>query len=56
MFIQEHQPGARAFVDFIELEGINVTIAGQLLSHRLFHFRLPLSHWSFMSVVLGGES
>lgn len=56
MFIQEHQPGAQAFVDFTELKGINVTIAGQPLSHRLFHFRLPWSHWSWMSVVLGGES
>lgn len=56
MFIQEHQPGAQAFVDFTELKGINVTIAGQPLSHRLFHFRLPWSHWSWMNVVLGGES
>lgn len=56
MFIQEHQPGAQAFVDFTELKDIDVTIAGQPLSHRFFHFRLPWSHWSWMSVVLGGES
>lgn len=56
MFIQEHQPGARAFVDFTELKGVEVTIACQRLHHRLFHFRLPWSHWSWMNVVLGGES
>lgn len=56
MFMQEHQPGARALVDFTELKGVEVTIDGQPLQHRLFHFRLPWSHWSWMSVVLGGES
>ena len=56
MFIQERQPGAQAFVDFTELKSIAITIAGQPLPHRLFHLRLPWSHWSWMSVVLGGES
>lgn len=29
---------------------------GKLLTHKLYHFRLEWSHWSWMRVVLGGES
>lgn len=43
--------------DYItELEGVVVTIAGKLLAHKLYHFRLEWSHLSWMWVVLGGES
>ncbi len=41
---------------FTELKGVVVTIAGKLLAHKLYHFRLEWSHWSWMRVVLGGES
>ena len=33
-----------------------VTIAGEALEHRLYHFRLAYSGWSHVTVVLGGES
>jgi hypothetical protein len=33
-----------------------VTIAGEELEHRLYHFRLAYSGWSHVKVVLGGES
>ncbi|EMV4468178.1 IS21 family transposase, partial [Escherichia coli] len=56
MFRQRHQPGLRGLSDFTELKGVVVTIAGKLLAHKLYHFRLEWSHWSWMRVVLGGES
>ncbi|KFC06357.1 transposase [Trabulsiella guamensis ATCC 49490] len=56
MFRQWHQPGLRGLSDFTELKGVVVTIAGKLLAHKLYHFRLEWSHWSWMRVVLGGES
>lgn len=56
MFRQRHQPGLRGLSDFTELKGVVVTIAGNLLAHKLYHFRLEWSHWSWMRVVLGGES
>ena len=56
MFRQQHQPGLRGLSDFTELKGVVVTIAGKLLAHKLYHFRLEWSHWSWMRVVLGGES
>ncbi|MEX8729384.1 IS21 family transposase, partial [Salmonella enterica] len=54
MFRQRHQPGLRGLSDFTELKGVVVTIGGKLLAHKLYHFRLEWSHWSWMRVVLGG--
>lgn len=56
MFRQRHQPDPRGLSDFNELKGVVVTIAGKLLAHKLYHFRLEWSHGSWMRVVLGGES
>src|SRR5208282_3015237 len=36
--------------------GLGVSIAGQKLAHRLYHFRLAFSGWAHAEVVLGGES
>ena len=35
---------------------LGVTIAGQPLDHRLYHFRLAYSGFEHAHVVLGGES
>lgn len=40
MFRQLHQPGLRGLSDFTELKGVVATIAGNLLAHKLYHFRL----------------
>jgi hypothetical protein len=42
--------------DFTEVTDLGVTIAGELLDHRLYHFRLPFSGFEHAHVVLGGES
>jgi hypothetical protein len=31
-------------------------VAGEVLEHRLFHFRLPYSGWCHVAVIHGGES
>ena len=56
MFRQRKEPGRLGLSDFTELGAIEITVAGERLSHRLYHFRLPYSGWSFISVILGGES
>lgn len=56
MFRQEHHPGLRALSDFTQLKGTVITINGRPLEHKLFHFRLEWSRWSWMRVVTGGES
>jgi hypothetical protein len=56
IFRQTHPPGAQGLSDFTDANGLGVTIAGQPLAHRLYHFRLAFSGWAHVEVVLGGES
>jgi transposase InsO family protein len=56
MFRQVQEPGRQGLSDFTELKDVAVTIAGEPLEHRLYHFRLAYSGWSHVKVVLGGES
>ena len=56
MFRQVQEPGRQGLSDFTQLKAIVVTIEGEPLAHRLYHFRLAFSGWSHLKVVLGGES
>ena len=56
MFRQLHPPGQQALSDFTEVAELAVTIAGQPLDHRLYHFTLAFSGWEHAEVGLGGES
>lgn len=56
MFRQHHAPGALAISDFTRLKRVEVRVGGEVLTHRLFHFRLVYSAWCYVKVVLGGES
>ena len=56
IFRQEHPPGRMGLSDFTEVADLGVTVAGQILDCRLYHFRLPFSGYEHAHVVLGGES
>ena len=56
IFRQEHPPGRMGLSDFTEVADLGVTVAGELLDCRLYHFRLPFSGFEHAHVVLGGES
>lgn len=56
MFLQEHRAGVLGISDFTLLKGEPITVAGAVLEHRLFHFRLPYSGWCHVAVIHGGES
>lgn len=56
MFSQQYSPGVQSLSDFTQLKNVTITIAGEPLSHLLYHFRLRYSGWSHMKVILGGES
>jgi hypothetical protein len=56
MFLQEHRAGVLGISDFTLLKGQPITICGEVLEHRLFHFRLPFSGWCHVAVIHGGES
>ena len=56
IFRQQHAPGLMGLSDFTRMGSLGVTIAGQLLDHMLYHFRLAWSGFAHAQVVLGGES
>ena len=56
IFRQVHEPGRMGLSDFTEMSDLAVTVAGEALDHRLYHFRLAYSGFEHAHVVLGGES
>ena len=56
MFSQDHPPGRMGLSDFTDVAELGITIAGELLAHRLYHFRLAFSGFAHAHVILGGES
>lgn len=44
-FTQVHHPGDLSASDFSDMSGLDVTIAGQLHSHMVYHFVLTYSNW-----------
>ena len=56
IFRQEHLPGRQGMSDFFDANSLAVTIAGEPLAHRIYHFTLVYSGWEHAEVVLGGES
>jgi hypothetical protein len=56
IFRQEHPPGRLGLSDFTDMGKLGITIAGEPLGHRLYHFRLAFSGFEHAHVILGGES
>lgn len=55
IFMQTHVCGELGIVDFTHVN-LGVAIAGELLKHMLFHYRMPASGWAYAQVIYGGES
>ena len=56
IFRQDHVPGQQGLSDFTDMSDLGVSIGGQRLEHRLYHFTLAYSAWEHAEPVLGGES
>ena len=56
IFRQEPVPGRLGLSDFTDMADLGVMVAGAVLDHRLYHFRLAFCGWEHAHVVLGGES
>ena len=56
IFRQIHEPGRMGLSYFTDMADLGVTIAGERLDHRLYHFRLVYSGFEHAHVILGGES
>jgi transposase InsO family protein len=56
VFRQVHEPGQMGLSDFTEMGDLAIAVAGVVLEHRLYHFRLACSGFEHAHVILGGES
>jgi hypothetical protein len=52
-FSQEHPPGREGAFDFTRASKLEVRIAGELLVHLLFVFKLSCSGWTWVQVAFG---
>lgn len=56
IFLQKHTPGDMGISDYTWMNKLNITLAGVKFEHKLYHYRLVYSGWTYVQVCLGGES
>jgi len=56
IFRQKHLPGAMGISDYTWANKLQISIDGQAFKHKLYHYRLVFSGWTYVQVILGGES
>ena len=56
VFLQRHSPGDMGISDYTWMNKLNITLAGEAFSHKVYHYRLVYSGWTYIQVILGGES
>lgn len=56
IFRQKYPPAFMGISDYTWMNKLEISIAGELFAHKLYHFRLVFSGWTYAQVVLGGES
>jgi len=56
IFLQRHTPGDMGISDYTWMNKLNITLAGVTFEHKLYHYRLVYSGWTYAQVCLGGES
>jgi len=56
IFLQRHIPGEMGISDYTWMNTLNITLSGDEFKHKLYHYRLVYSGWTYVQVTLGGES
>ncbi|MFT6896836.1 MAG: hypothetical protein ACJA13_001240 [Paraglaciecola sp.] len=56
IFLQRHTPGDMGISDYTWANKLDITLGGKAFPHKLYHYRLVYSGWTYAQVVLGGES
>jgi len=56
IFRQRHIPGDMGISDYTWMNKLNITLAGETFEHKIYHYRLVFSGWTYVQVCLGGES
>ena len=56
IFLQRHSPGDMGISDYTWMNTLNITLANEIFKHKVYHYRLVYSGWTYIQVILGGES
>jgi len=56
IFLQRHTPGDMGISDYTWMNKLNITLNGNEFNHKMFHYRLVYSGWTYVQITLGGES
>lgn len=56
IFRQKYMPGFMGISDYTWMNKLDITINGAIFEHKLFHYKLVFSGWTYAQVVFGGES
>ena len=56
IFLQRHTPGDMGISDYTWMNKLNITLSGNEFKHKVYHYRLVYSGWTYVQVILGGES
>jgi hypothetical protein len=49
-------PGDMGISDYTWMNKLNITLSGNEFKHKVYHYRLVYSGWTYVQVILGGES
>lgn len=56
IFRQQHFPADLGISDYTWMNKLEITINGEAFKHKLYHYRLTFSGWTYAQVIFGGES
>ena len=56
IFLQRHSPGDMGISDYTWMNKLKITLTGEDFAHKVYHYRLVYSGWTYIQVILGGES
>lgn len=56
IFLQRHTPGDMGISDYTWMNKLNITLNDNEFKHKVYHYRLVYSGWTYVQVILGGES
>ncbi|MCF6345022.1 MAG: IS21 family transposase [Thiomicrorhabdus sp.] len=56
IFLQHHTPGDMGISDYTWMNKLNITLNGNEFKHKIYHYRLVYSGWTYVQITLGGES
>ena len=56
IFLQKHEPGNMGISDYTWMNELQTTILDEHFKHKMYHYRLTFSGWTYAQIIFGGES